>query len=59
MSHFPWIEDVAMYVEVPGWLAKERPVGPVSTQFRPVLIHLLLKSKLIQNLWNLLELNKI
>ena len=32
---------------------------PAGLGFRPILVHVHLKSQLIQNLWNLLELNKI
>ena len=48
-----------MYVEVssrPAWL---RPGGLDFLRFRPSLECDLLQAQLIQNLWNLLELNKI
>ena len=48
-----------MYVEVSSRPARLRPGGLDFLRFRPSLECDLLQAQLIQNLWNLLELNKI
>ena len=48
-----------MYIEVSGWLARSRPGSLNFLHFRQFLGCDLLQAQLIQNLWNLLELNKI
>jgi hypothetical protein len=47
-----------MYVEVSGRSARSRPGGLDFLRFCPFLGCDLLQAQLIQNLWNLLELNK-
>jgi len=53
MSLHSWIKDIAQCVEVPG-----RPAW-VFPSFGSFFVYCLLESQLIQNLWNLLEINKI
>jgi len=48
-----------MYVEVSGRSARNVPSGWDFLWFRPSLDSEFLQAQLIQNLWNLLELNKI
>ena len=48
-----------MYVEVSGRPARSRPGGLGFLRFHRFLCCYLLQAQLIQNLWNLLELNKI
>ena len=48
-----------MYVEVSGQLARLGPRGLDFLRFRPSLDCDLLHKQLIQNLWSLLELNKV
>ena len=52
MSHCPWIEDVAMLVEVPGQLAWERTVGlgfwPISPNFGTLAPEIKTHPKLIE-----------
>ena len=48
-----------MYVEVSSRPARSRPGSLDFLRFRPFLGCDLLQAQIIQNLWNLLELNKI
>ena len=48
-----------MYVEVSSWPARSRPDGLDFLRFRPFLGFDLLQAQLMQNLLNLLQLNKI
>ena len=59
MSHCPCKNIVPLYVEVSGRPAWLRLVDLDFLRFRPSLDCDLLQAQLIQNLWNLLELNKI
>ena len=59
MSRCSCKKIVPLYVEVSGRLARLR-LGDVDfLRFQPSLDCDLLQAQLIQNLWNLLELNKI
>ena len=51
-------ECVSWLLDRSRGIALEGQSAWVSTQFCPILVHLLLQSKLIQNLWNSLELTK-
>ena len=58
ISHCSCNKDVPLYVEVSGQLTRWRPGAHDFICFRPFLGCDLLQAQLIQNLWNLLELNK-
>ena len=59
MSRCSFNNGALLYVEVSGQLARLGPRGLDFLRFRPSLDCDLLQAQLIQNLWNLLELNKI
>ena len=59
MSHCSCKKIVPLYVEVSGRPARLRPGGLDFLRFLPSLDSDFLQAQLIQNLWNLLELNKI
>jgi len=59
MSCYSCTKDGPLYVEVSGRPARLSPGGLNLLHFRPSLDCDLLQAQLIQNLWNLLELNKI
>ena len=59
MSRCSCTKDAAMYVEVSSQLARLRPGGLDFLRLRSSLDYDLRQAQLIQNLWNLLELNKI
>ena len=59
MSRCSCKEGIPLYVEVSGRPARLRPGSLEFLRFRPSLDCDFLQAQLIQNLWNLLELNKI
>ena len=59
MSRCSCKKIVPLYVEVSGRPARLRPGSLEFLRFRPSLDCDFLQAQLIQNLWNLLELNKI
>ena len=59
MSRCSFNNGALLYVEVSGQLARLGPRGLDFLRFRPSLDCDFLQAQVIQNLWNLLELNKI
>jgi hypothetical protein len=59
MSHCSCKKIETLYVDVSGRPERLRPGGLDFLRFRPSLDCDLRQAQLIQNLWNLLELNKI